>query len=58
VKSFVTSFCVRSRDSSGRAFLKELRRSGDALLIGPGFDTISELMRSTGAALDAVSMRA
>jgi ATP-dependent helicase/nuclease subunit B len=51
VKSFVISLRSELRLERARAFLKELPRSGDALLIGPSFDTIAELMRSTGAAI-------
>lgn len=51
MKALVASVRAELRLERARAFLKELPRSGDALLIGPSFETVAEVMRSTGVSI-------
>ena len=51
MKALVASVRAELRLERARAFLKELPRSGDALLIGPSFETVAVVMRSTGVSI-------
>lgn len=51
MKALVTSRRSALRLEEARAWLRALPASGDALLIGPTFETVAELTRSLGRAL-------
>ncbi len=51
MRALVTSRRSELRLARARAFLRELPASGDALLIGPSFETVAELTRSLKRAI-------